>query len=212
MTNYNYKYKEGDRVGVFVTDSTGLSTPRGATILNVGCNGRGWYGVEADYGVGKYLARREEDLRPIEKENTAKPGFEIGDRVQITCGSYKGEFATITDVCINDIVSLLPDGARQKLSYCMNEIIKVFKQEENTAKPERKKEMSNQPMTAEPIEFITGISDNKSDKRIKAASRYSRLTFWGAIVFFSGLGNFAVSKTPSMVHAIGEFLIRVSGQ
>jgi len=84
--------------------------------------------------------------------------------------------------------------------------------------PERDDKMDshNEDFEAREGAVLKGVHINTSDpkdlKRIKAAARYSRLNFWGAVVLFSGLGNFIASKAPAVINALGEFLVQVSGK
>jgi hypothetical protein len=58
----------------------------------------------------------------------------------------------------------------------------------------------------------TTIDTTKNDKRIKASARYSRATFWGAVILTSGAGQYVWSKAPVVLHAFGEFLVNMSGK
>lgn len=58
----------------------------------------------------------------------------------------------------------------------------------------------------------TTLDTTKNDKRIKASARYSRATFWGAVILTSGAGQYVWSKAPVALHAFGEFLVNLSGK
>jgi hypothetical protein len=56
------------------------------------------------------------------------------------------------------------------------------------------------------------LDTTKNDKRIKASARYSRATFWGAVLLTSGAGQYLWGKAPVALHAFGEFLVNLSGK
>jgi len=56
------------------------------------------------------------------------------------------------------------------------------------------------------------ISNTKQEKQIRATLRYARLTFFGALIYFSGLGELVITKAPALFNVAGEFLINLSGK
>jgi len=171
---------------------------------------------------GNSYYRRESQIR-LKEDSKCKtsivPKFQVGDRVEF----YHG---------IQDCGTELKQGIIQTMGKCgptyrytiIRGNTKYIKDEGEIYKENVKKD-SNKKTSAVPKSATTSVSnehpddqfnrkeshmlDSKQEKRLKSASRYSRLSFWGGLLIGTGAANIVVPVLQKAAVFIGQFLVSV---
>ena len=171
---------------------------------------------------GASYYRRESNIR-LKEDSKCKtsivPKFQVGDRVEF----YHG---------IQDCGTELKQGIIQTMGKCgptyrytiIRGNTKYIKDEGEIYKENVKKD-SNKKTSAVPKSATTSVSnehpddqfnrkeshmlDSKQEKRLKSASRYSRLSFWGGLLIGTGAANIVVPVLQKAAVFIGQFLVSV---